>query len=352
MTIAELLSEIQPISAEAEKLARAHWSRVAKPLGSLGQLEEMVVRMAGITGKECPDVRKKAVIVFCADNGVVAEGVTQCGQEVTASVAVNLARGISSVCQMAAIAGAEVIPVDVGMISEQNMPNLQQYSVMKGTNNFTIAPAMSRAQAEAAILTGAAFAKELQESGCGLLAAGEMGIGNTTTSSAVVSVLLDVEPKRVTGRGAGLTTEGLLRKISAIERGISYNQPQKSDPIDVIAKVGGLDIAAMTGFYLGCARCRVPVILDGFISCAAALAAVRMCPSVKDYLLPSHCSEEPAARMVLDALGFKSVIQAGMRLGEGTGAVALMPLLDMTLAVYTGVPTFEQMEIEAYVELK
>lgn len=352
MTLQELLEKIVPADEQAMERARQHWCRVAKPLGSLGALEDLVVQIAGITGTETLSLEKKAVVAFCADNGVVEEGVTQCGQEVTGNVARNMAVGCSSVCRMAAVAGASVFPVDIGMVSEQQVPGLQQSCVRRGTANFTKGPAMTCAEAKQAILIGAEKAMELQRRGYCLLAAGEMGIGNTTTSSAVVSVLLGVSPAEVTGRGAGLSSEGLARKISAIQRGIALNQPDPADPVDVLSKVGGLDLAGITGFYLGCAACHVPVILDGFISYAAALLAVRLCPAVGDYLLPSHCSEEPASRLVLAELGMKPVIQAGMRLGEGTGAVALMPLLDMTLAVYQGVPSFEDMEMEAYQELK
>lgn len=347
MTLRELIREIQPVDQEAMARAEACWSQVAKPLGSLGKLEKLIVQIAGITGSEEISLDAKGVVSFCADNGVVEEGVTQCGQEVTANVAAGMAEGTSSVCRMARIAGADVYPVDIGMVRELDIPGLLQRNIHRGTANFTKGPAMTRTEAERAMLTGAELAREMQEKGCRLLAAGEMGIGNTTTSSAVVSVLLNLPVEQVTGRGAGLSTQGLRRKISAIRRGVEYNQPDPSDPVDVLAKLGGLDIAGMAGFYLGCALCHVPVILDGFISHAAALIAVRLCPAVKGYLLPSHLSDEPASRLVLEVLGLDPPIQAGMRLGEGTGAAALMPLLDMALAVYQA-PTFDELNMEAY----
>lgn len=347
MTVKELISNIASVDAAAIERAQVKWNRVAKPLGSLGKLEALLIQIAGITGSEQIDLSKKAVVSFCADNGVVEEGVTQCGQEVTTSVAVSMARGTSSVCRMASVVGAQVYPVDIGMKYPAEIPNLRNCSVGRGTMNFTKGPAMSREAAERAILIGAQFAFEMNTQGYRLLAAGEMGIGNTTTSSAIVSVLLNLPVEQVTGRGAGLSTEGLTRKVNAIKRGIAVNSPDPNDPLDVLAKLGGFDLAGMVGFYLGCAAANIPVILDGFISHAAALVAVRMCPNLSGYLLPSHVSDEPASSVVLDALGLRPCITANMRLGEGTGAVALMPLLDMALAVYQA-PTFDELEIEAY----
>lgn len=348
MTLQEVCKHIQPLDAQAMEMARRHWSRVGKPLGALGALEDLLVQVAGITGKEHISLEKKAVVVFCADNGVVAEGVTQCGQEITAQVAESLAAGRSSVCRMADVAGAEVFPVDIGMASKRDVLGLLQRNIRRGTANFTQGSAMTREEAEAAVLVGVEMVRELQAAGYDLLAGGEMGIGNTTTSAAVVSVLLDLPAEEVTGRGAGLSDAGLRRKIGAIERGIACNQPRPEDPLEVLAHVGGLDLAGLVGLYLGGALYRVPVILDGFISYAAALLAARLCPMVQGYLLPSHCSDEPASRRVLAELELCPVLQAGMRLGEGTGAVALMPLLEMALAVYRDSATFDDLHMEAY----
>ena len=348
MKLEEVYEQIKPLDTQAMDQARRHWSQIGKPLGALGRLEDLLVQIAGITGKETMSLEKKGVVVFCADNGVVAEGVTQCGQEVTALVAASMAEGHSSVCRMAATVGAEIFPMDIGMVHKQGVMGLLQRNIRRGTANFTQEPAMTRAQAEAAILVGVEVVRELQAAGYTLLAGGEMGIGNTTTSSAVVSVLLDLPPEKVTGRGAGLSDQGLQRKISAIQRGIAHNQPDAQNPIDVLAKVGGLDLAGLVGLYLGGGLYHVPVLLDGFISYAAALLAVRLCPAVKGYLLPSHCSDEPASQLVLEELGMTPMLQAGMRLGEGTGAVALMPLLDMACAVYQDSATFDDLQMEAY----
>lgn len=210
---------------------------------------------------------------------------------------------------------------------------------------------MSRGQVIVALEAGIEAALNLKAQGYGLAGSGEMGIGNTTTSSAVLSVLLDQEPERVTGRGAGLATEGYKRKIKVIREGIELHRPNPKDPLDVISKVGGFDLAALAGFYIGCASVRLPVVLDGLITGAAALAAVGICPQVRDYLLASHVSAEPAGKMVLEALGLKPAIQAGMCLGEGTGAAALFPLLDMAAAVYSRMSSFEDIQVEQYEHL-
>ena len=348
MRLNDYIAQIKPADKAAMDAAQRRWNAIAKPLGSLGALEDAIIRIAGITGSPEVDISKRAVIAMCADNGVVRQGVTQTGQEVTAIVAENMGRGTSSVCRMGRVARAEVWPVDIGVAVPVQGERIIQRCVRRGTADFTEGPAMTREQAEQAILTGIELVGELNEKGYRLFATGEMGIGNTTTSSAVVSVLLDKAPAEVTGRGAGLSTEGLRRKISAIERGIALNRPDPADPVDVISKVGGLDIAGLCGVFLGGAVYHVPVLIDGFISSAAALCAVRLCPDAADYMLGSHASAEPAGELVLSALGMHPFIHAGMRLGEGTGAVAVIPMLDMAMAMYGEMDTFEEISVEAY----
>lgn len=333
--------------------ARERWDKIAKPLHGLGWLEDAVVKIAGIQGSPAVNLNKKGVVVFCADNGIVEEGVTQTGQEVTAAVTQNLAKGESCVCIMAERAGAAVIPVDMGVKEPLSAYDTGKYPIrncrlMPGTRNFCKEPAMDRGTAVKAIETGIELVRELKEQGYGILATGEMGIGNTTSSSAVLSVLLHTEPEAVTGRGAGLSDEGLKRKLAVIHRGISLWKPDPEDAVDVLAKVGGLDLAGLTGVFLGGARYRIPVVVDGLISGAAALAAVVLCPAASEYMLASHCSAEPAGEMVLKALGLKPLIYGNLCLGEGTGAVALFPLLDMAADVYGRMSTFSQMEIEEY----
>lgn len=348
MTYEETIRAIVPTDPAVREAAWAHWDAIAKPLRALGLLEEDVVRMAGIQNTVNVRLGKKAVVVMCADNGVVEEGVTQTGQEVTAIVTENMSTGDTSVCRMSHVAGADVIPVDIGVARPVKGGKIRQKNIRRGTANMTQGPAMTREEAERAILTGVELVGELKEQGYRLLATGEMGIGNTTTSSAVVSVLLRQEPADVTGRGAGLSTEGLRLKIRAIETAIAVNRPDPADGLDVLHKVGGLDIAGLAGVFLGGAYHHIPVLVDGFISSAAALVAASLCPAVKDYMLGSHASNEPAGKLVLEALGLTPFLYAGMCLGEGTGAVAVMPLLDMGLAVYREMCTFEATNIEAY----
>ncbi|MCD7928008.1 MAG: nicotinate-nucleotide--dimethylbenzimidazole phosphoribosyltransferase [Oscillospiraceae bacterium] len=350
MNLKETCQRIEPLNTFAMEQARHNWDSVAKPLHSLGKLEDLLVQIAGITGSAQIDLRRKAVVAFCADNGVVAEGVTQCGQEVTALVAESFARGTTPVCRMAQVAGADILPVDIGLCREVTEPGVLQRAVRRGTGNLAKEPAMSRAEAVQAIETGIELVRECKEKGYRLLATGEMGIGNTTTSSAVTAVLLGAPVEQVTGRGAGLSTAGLERKRAVISHAIELHQPDPNNSIDVLAKVGGLDLAGMVGLYLGGAVYHVPVVMDGFIAGAAALAAVRLCPAVREYLIPSHQSSEPAVKLLMEALGLSPILRAEMRLGEGTGAVALMPLLDMALAVYRDTPSFGEMNMEAYTE--
>ena len=347
-TLSQLNTRIGPLDKNAMAEAQRRWDSIAHPLNSLGMLERDIIRIAGITGDPNVDLSKKAVVAMCADNGVVAEGVTQTGQEVTAIVTENMSKGDTSVCCMARVAGAEGgVYHELGKMGE----NIRQCCVRRGTANMTKGPAMSREEAAKAVMTGILLVEELKQVGFRLLATGEMGIGNTTTSSAIVSVLLGKDPAEVTGRGAGLTSEGLERKIQAIRTAIAVNQPDSADSLDVLHKVGGLDIAGLAGVFLGGAIHRVPVLVDGFISSAAALVAAAICPAAKDYMLASHASNEPAGRMVLETLGLTPFLHAGMCLGEGTGAVAVMPLLDMAAAVYREMCTFEATDIEAYEHL-
>ena len=343
-TIEKIVSP-DPVAAAS---AQARWNSIAKPLHGLGKLEDLIIALAGIQRTDRVRIDKKALAVMCADNGVVEEGVTQTGQEVTAIVAENFHKGETSAAVLCKAAGADLFPVDVGMITD--MPHVERRKTMYGTRNMTKEPAMTREECLAAIAAGIEKAEELKTAGYQILASGEMGIGNTTTSAAVASVLLGVPAEEVTGRGAGLSDEGLVRKIDAIRRAIALNHPDPDDPVGVLAKVGGLDIAALTGLFLGGAAQGLPVVADGFISCAAALAAVRIAPACRPYILSSHISDEPASGMVLHALAMDPVLHAGMHLGEGTGAVALFPLLEMALKVYNQMSTFDGIEIEPYRE--
>ena len=346
----EALKQIVPADAESMEKAKQRWKTVGKPLFSLGKLEDAVIRIAGIKGKPVYSLDRKGLVIMCADNGVVAEGVTQTGQEVTAIVAENFTKKETSVCLMAEVAGVDLYPVDIGMVTDVPSVTREEYKVAYGTEDMMKGPAMTREQAAQAVLNGIRIVRELADKGYDILATGEMGIGNTTTSSAVVSVLLEKDVEAVTGRGAGLSAEGLRRKVQVIREAIRLNEPDRKDALDVLAKVGGLDIAGLAGVFLGGALCHIPVMIDGFISSAAALCAVRMAPECRDYMLASHRSGETAGGMVLDALGLSEFIDCNMSLGEGSGAVAAMPLLDMGLSVYLKMSTFEEIKVEQYEE--
>ena len=335
-----------PMQYDTEKYEKAlrRWDLLAKPLHGMGVFEDIVSRIEGMPGKR--DLQKRCVLVFCADNGVVEEGVTQTGSEVTAVVAENMSKGDATVCKMAKVARADVLPIDIGM--QKAVPNVRDCHVMRGTGNFYKTEAMTREQCLRAIDTGRSLGREYADKGYDLFATGEMGIGNTTTTSAVASVLLEIPAEKLTGKGAGLADSGLIKKVRVIKESIARLKPNRADVADVLSKVGGLDIAGMCGVFIGGAEAGVPVLIDGVISSVAALCAALLCPESKNYMIASHMSGEPAARYVFSALGMTAPIQAGMALGEGTGAVALMPLLDMAYAVFHEMLCFSDTGIEEY----
>lgn len=338
---------IAPQDTAAMARAKARWDGIAKPLDGLGKLETAVIRIAGATGDENVRLPARTVLVFCADNGVVEEGVTQTDASVTATMARRIALHESSVCRMAETARANVIPVDLGM--NVRVPGVRDLHVADGTCNLTKGPAMTERQALQAIEAGILLAKERKAAGDSILVTGEMGIGNTTTSSAIAAVLLDMPVDAVTGRGAGLSDAGLMRKRDAVSRAIAVNRPDPSDAFDVLFKLGGFDLAGLAGLYIGAALNRIPILIDGLPSSVAALIAARLVPNCRAAMLASHCSKEPVARAILDALGLEPILFADMKLGEGTGAVCMLPLLDMALSVYSGSATFSDTGIAQYV---
>lgn len=347
----QIIRQIAPLDREAMRLAKQHWDSLAKPLHGLGDWEDLLVKIAGIRGTPRMDLRRKCVVVMCSDNGVVEEGVSQTGQEVTAVITESLAAGTSTVCHMARAAGAEVIPVDIGVARDVRGSHIIRQKIAYGTKNFYREPAMTRAQAIRAIEVGIETAFWCKQQGYDIIATGEMGIGNTTSTSAVVAALLRAPVELVTGRGSGLTSAALERKIEVIDSALKKWQPDQHDPIDILAKVGGFDLCGLTGLFLGGAACGLPTIIDGVISGAAALCAVRMCPNLREYLIPSHHTAEPAGALVEQALGVHPLIDAHMALGEGTGAVCMFGPLDMAASLYCNGNTFDDEGIEAYVPL-
>lgn len=347
----ERIKLINPPDSRAIERAKIKWNNIAKPLHSLGLLEEAVIKIAGITGDENFDLKKRCVVMMCADNGVVCEGVTQSDSSVTAVVAKSAAEGTSNINSIANTFNADVITVDIGMNVDVDNKNIIDRKISYGTNNIAVGSAMTVSQAENAVAAGIDIVRECGQNGCKIIVTGEMGIGNTTTSSALAAVLLDAPVSEVTGRGAGIDREGLKRKIAVINRAIELNKPDKNNPVELLSKLGGYDIAGMTGLFLGGAIYRIPVIIDGFISAVAAALAAEICPLAKNYMLCSHVSKEPAGMKMLEYIGLKPLITAEMCLGEGTGGAMLLPLLDGAAAVYNSPHKFNNLPIERYVEL-
>lgn len=331
--------------------AKDRWDHIAKPLGSFGDLEEMIQKIAAIQGSADVDISHRTAVVFCADHGIVAEGVTQCGSGVTAICAKAIAEGTSNVNAVAQQFHADVAAVDIGMINDADTNKIIKLKTVSGTRNFTKEPAMTEEQMSAAITAGMDIAGKLKASGTQIIVSGEMGIGNTTPASAIAAVLLDLPPETMTGRGSGLTDAGLQRKILVIQNGIKLHCPSPDRPLHLLQALGGLEIAGMTGLFLGGAFYHVPVIIDGVISAAAAAIAYRLNPVCADYMLASHCSGEPAASGLLRMMHLKPVIDAGLRLGEGTGGLLLLPLLDGALALYRHAHTFKDENMERYRKL-
>ena len=352
MKLEDAVKSIKGLDEEAMRKAKQNWNNICKPIGSLGRLEDMVIRLCGITGTDRPELRLRAVVIMCADNGVVDEGVTQCGNEVTAAVAKNITKGTSSINILSEMANAQVFPVDIGMAQDINAKGLINRKVRNSTYDIAKSPAMTRSEAIKAIETGIDIMFSLKNQGYSIFVTGEMGIGNTTTSSAVAAVLLGEKAEKMTGRGAGLTTEAYKKKIEVIKKAIKINHPKRDDPIDVLSNLGGFDIAGMCGLFIGAAAAGVPIIIDGFISSVAALTAVRIAPACADYIFPSHCSAEPGGEAVLDAIGMKPYLDCGMSLGEGTGGVMALTLFDYALLAYNKIPSFGEAKIKAYVPLK
>lgn len=334
----------------AKRAAEKQWMSLAKPLGSLGVLEDVIINIARLRGSADVRLDKRSLIVFIGDHRVVEEGVSQSDHSVTLAVAKALGEGCSTVDHLAKNAAISVFPVDTGM-ADDTPPGVDNKKISRGTGNIAKGAAMTKEECALAIKAGRDMVRRLFEEGTDIVLLGEMGIGNTTACSAITSVLLEAGPAMTVGRGAGLSDDGLKRKVRTVERAIEINKPDKKDPFDVLQKLGGYEIAALCGACLEGYECNIPVMLDGFITDTAALLAVRMEPEAKNALIASHRSAEGAAGLILDELGLDTMISAGIRLGEGAGAVMALPLLDQALAVYHSGHTFDDLGIEPYVPL-
>lgn len=340
-------SGIRPAFEESMKEAAIRLDKLAKPIGSLGKLEDLAVKIAGMTGKQSCSFEKKVTIIMAADNGVVEEGVSSCPQVVTAVQTINFLKGVTGVCVLSKHAGADIRVVDIGVAADLEYPGLISRKIRKGTSNMAKGPAMSREEAVKAIETGIEMVTQLVNDGYSLFGTGEMGIGNTSTSSAVAMAFLGCSAEEAVGKGAGLTEESHNNKKSVIQKALSVNKPDPKDPIDVLSKVGGFDIAGMTGCFLGAAYHRMPIVVDGFISAAAALAAYRLNPLVKDFLIPSHCSEEPGYELVMKEIGLRPMLDLNMRLGEGSGCPLAFNVIEAAEVIISEMATLEEAMIES-----
>ena len=320
--------------------------RLTKPKDSLGRLEEFAKRYCAIRGEEYPKIDRKVIVAFAADHGITEEGVSAFPKEVTVQMVLNFLKGGAGVNVLARHVGAEVLVVDIGVEHDfKKSKNLILNKINYGTKNFSKGPAMSRKEAEASIERGIIIADKLKSHGYQIIGTGDMGIGNTTPSSAVISVMTSSYPKDVTGRGTGIGDRAYLRKIKLIEKGIKINQPDPTDPIDVLTKVGGFEIGGIAGLIIGSSANRIPVVVDGFISGAGALIALKLAPKVKEYIFFSHISEEKGHKILFDYLGEKPILDLSLRLGEGTGAALSISLIEAGVKILTEMSTFEEAHV-------
>jgi len=339
--ISSWIERIGPLEGDAMKRAQARLDSLTKPPGSLGKLEAIAKQVAGIAGDPMPDLSRKAVVVMAGDHGVCEEGVSAFPPEVTPQMVLNFLNGGAAVNVLARQAGAEVVCVDVGVNAELEHPGLVSRKVRRGTGNIARGPAMTAEEAAAAIVAGCKVVAELAEAGTRVFATGEMGIGNTTPSAAILIVLGGLTAAQAVGRGTGIDDARLLHKMSVVERAIEANAADANDPLDVLAKLGGLEIAGLVGVILGAAAHRAPVVIDGFISSAAALIASKLAPQSVPYMIASHMSLEHGHRSMLEAIGLSPMIHLDMRLGEGTGAVLSFHFLDAASRLMREMATFE-----------
>jgi nicotinate-nucleotide--dimethylbenzimidazole phosphoribosyltransferase len=341
--LTDTIQGIKPLDNNSMTHARARQDTLTKPRGSLGRLEELSIQIAGIQAKSRPQIKQKAIVVMVADHGVVAEGTSAYPQEVTTQMVLNFIRGGAGINVISRQIGAKVMVVDIGVAGKTtSFMGIIHRKIAQGTQNMCKGPAMTTDQAIQAIETGIEIVKDEYNKGLDIVGTGDMGIGNTTASSAICSVMTGKTAAEVTGRGTGLDDKQLQHKIEVINQAISLNKPISADALDVLTKVGGLEIGGLTGVILGAAARRVPVVIDGFISGAAALIASGLCPQVKDYIIAGHVSVEPGHKFALEHLGLKPLVDLNMRLGEGTGAAIGMSLAEASCRILSEMATFTE----------
>lgn len=337
------LQKIKPLDQEVMEKTQARLDSLTKPVGSLGVMEEIAKRIAGITGQVIPEIPQKAAILMAGDHGIVEEGVAPYPQEVTPQMVLNFVNGGAAMSVLTRHVGAELYVVDIGVAADlPDNTNIIKRKVAYGTKNMAKGPAMTLEETIQAMEVGIEVAEEVIAKGAGIIGIGEMGIGNTSPSTAIAAVYSGLPVSQVVGRGTGADDERMKIKIAAIEKALEVNKPDRNKPLEVMAKVGGLELAGLTGVILACAANRVPVILDGFISTAAAVIAGELAPLAKEYMLGSHLSEEPGHKVILEYLGIKPMLIMNMRLGEGTGAALAMNIVDASLKILREMATFSE----------
>lgn len=337
------ITMIGDLDKETMEKSRERIDNLIKPAKSLGKLENIAAQLSGITKNIHPIVNKKTLIVMAADHGVYEEGVSEFSQDITATQAINMIKGLTGVCALAKVSSAEVVVVDLGVKDDfEEDSGILVKKIRYGTNNMTKGPAMTREEAIKAMEIGIETANEEIKKGANILGTGEVGITNTTASTAILAVLGNLDPKDITGRGSGLSKEGIENKAKVIQRAIDVNQPNADDAIDVVSKVGGLEIAGMAGVILSAAANRVPVVIDGYISTVAALLAVKLQPKTREYIIPSHASLETGAKKASELLGVDPIIHADLCLGEGSGAVLAFPIIEAACDMINIMPTFAE----------
>lgn len=346
MNLIENISRnIYPLEEKYIKEAQVRLDRLIKPTGSLGKMESICAQLAGIYGNKYFDTSKKVVIGFGADHGVYEEGVAPDPQNITILQFQNFPKRINGVGTISKFVGADVLAIDVGINSDEKIEGVIDCKIRKGTSNMAKGPAMTKDEAERCLAIGIEMAEKCIQDDYTLIGIGEMGIANTTPSTAIISVFDNCDPKEITGIGAGLKKELLEHKANVIRKAIELNKPNPNDAVDVLAKVGGFEIGAMAGVILGCAANRIPVVLDGFISYAAALIAYHINPRSKDYMIASHLSAEPGAKKALDMMGLKPFLDMDMRLGEGSGAALAFNIIEASNYVYKNMATFDEIDM-------
>ena len=346
MSLIENISRnIYPLEKKYMQQAQARLDRLIKPIGSLGKMENICAQLAGIYGKKYFDTSKKIIISFAGDHGAYEEGVAPDPQNITILQFQNFPKRINGVGTISKFVGADVLAVDVGINCDEKIEGVLDYKIRKGTSNMAKGPAMTRKEAEKCISIGIEMAEKCIQDDYTVIGIGEMGIANTTPSTAIISVFADCDPKEITGMGAGLKKELIMHKADVIRKSIDLNKPNPKDAIDVLSKVGGFEIGAMAGVIIGCAANRIPVVLDGFISYAAALLAYHINPKTKEYMIASHLSAEPGAKKALDMMGLKAFLDMDMRLGEGSGAALAFNIIEASNYVYKNMATFDEIDM-------